>query len=135
MKCAMELITVADRIAKEREELALLKALEEKEKRRKYTLQECELMGEQLERLAYDGKTPHLSFECDDGGMRLKDGTRYADGRMGQTRWGNELDFETLKEWFENYCFSVTFKEMVWWCYGCGAYKGYLITIEPAPQC
>lgn len=156
MKCAIELMTIAAvraeevakeeeiRIAREKarqEELAKQEAARKEREvieRRERTIRYCEQFGADLEKEANKGKTPTITFRCDGryiGELLKSTWDEYADRRLSYRSCSGSIDFELMAEWFAPYCFEMKFKEFEYWRYWSGLVRGYIVTIEPQPEC
>lgn len=136
MKCAMELMVTATVKAEENARIEAERIRREKEIKRKITVEFCEKLGAQLEDKAQRGVKPEVEFRCDNYGRPLTATTKqYADGRTSYIPDINSLDLEILTEWFDKYCFTVSFKKFRFWRYYRGEMSGQIITISPSPAC
>ena len=137
MKCAMELITIATKIATEQETTRRMEEARKIAKTRKDTLEFCEKMANKIEQLAESGKYPIVSFCVDEDYSTMTPTYKdYADGKLSYKYVGTvEVNFEIIQEWFSDYCFQVKKESYTYRMYGFGYQNGYKITIEPAPEC
>lgn len=137
MKCALELVATATIRA---EEIARAKEEQERayrERIRTRTIEYCERLGEQLETLADNGKTPTLYFYCDSSNYVLTPTYKdYADGRLSYKISNyTPINLHDLCNWFADYCFNVEVENFKYQRYGCGECSGKKITISPSPVC
>ena len=136
MRCAMDLVVTATIKAEEIKQEQLLAQQREYEVKKARTLELCEQLGEQLERLANAGKTPKISFECSNWYRPLKSThDDYSDGRLSYRLCGEVFDIDVLTGWFNSYCFAVSKEAFSYYQYGWGYRQGYTITIAPQPAC
>lgn len=138
MKCALELVATAAVRANEIAEEKRIAAEQEMRQRRAYTEKLCEEIGAEMERMASKGKQPAFTFFCDeeDGGKQLKE-TRsdYADKRLSYFASGEKFSLKMMAQYFDKYCFQVSYCPKWVWRYGFGEVKAYQIKILPNPDC
>lgn len=136
MKCALELQMIATVKAEENR-----RAEAEAEKRKAMILQEktiaeCERIGMILEELAEKGKSPIYRFYVDRYWRVLKETYKdYADGRLSYNPTSLEIDINTMKKWFKQYCFDVEIKNFRFYQYWLGINSGGEIIIRPSAEC
>ncbi len=136
MRCALELVATATIIAEENARIEEIRRLKEQEEKRIRTIQLCEELGVKLEIMAERGTLPTISFYCDSYGRRLMETYNdYADKRLSYRVIGESINFQTLAEWFAQYCFETTVSDFGYYRYGCGWCCGYVIKISPKPEC
>lgn len=143
MKCALELLTMKAEAEKQYE----IKQITLDEECRinhmiiiEKTFDFCEtVIGPALEKCALNRKTPIFTlmggFEKDRVGNLIfyplvRDGKYYADGTPSEKlNMANPYDVFTIKNYLENYCFNVSWKEMWYRRYNCGYQKGVKLFI------
>lgn len=135
MRCAMELQMTAVVRAEEKARAEAVQKQIAKQKLVAKTIQFCEELGKELEKMADNGYQPMTSFVLSDWGRRMVE-TRcdYVDARLSY-RQKEEVDLDTVKKWFAQYCFKVTEHKMYGWVYGAGECSLWRVTIKPDAEC
>lgn len=142
MKCAGELIVISlenaekKRIREERAAAERFRILKE------WTVNWCEKIGETLEKKAIDAETleydvilrPSWRGEGIYNTVK-KVPSRYSDKRDDYDIKVEEVYLPTITEFFEKYCFKVSYYTSWIHSYGSGELKALKLTIKPAPQC
>lgn len=142
MRCAMDLMTMAVARKVEIEEQKRIREEDRKAQVIQNTLSWCEEIGEVLENMAFKGEKPvyvHLSsIENTNGDICLVKGIKgkYADPRrLSYEEYGNRLNLDLIKKWFNEFCFEVEVKEVLYYKYGWGCLRRYRLVIKPNPNC
>jgi hypothetical protein len=150
MKCARELIAISlenaekKRIREEQKRLERERAEAERlEILKKRAINWCEKVGEILEKKAIDAQPLEYKvilgyFAWDKNVCRTleKVPSRYADKRNDYViNWNEAIYLPTIIEFFERYCFKVSYCDSWEYSYGRGVIDTLILTIKPAPQC
>lgn len=136
MKCAMELMAIANISSRLNELEKQAKELETRKVRLAATFQFCERLGKELESKAEKGEKLEIFFECSKQGTVLtRTRQDYADHRLSYRPSTLDIDLQVLKNWFAEYCFKTAVEKIEFDEYGCGRCSGYQVTITPDTQC
>jgi hypothetical protein len=137
MKCALELMVIAEAKAEEKAREQEIYERKRKEEENARTLKMCEDIGKYLEEMAENGERPYYCFNCSKNySLLTKERQRYANGKTSYTTVPNSsFNIELMKEYFENYCFEVSAINYEYYNYGWGAQKGHTIYIRVSPKC
>lgn len=135
MKCAAELVLKA---TTRKAEIEVTKKMQEEIAKRNLiidTIKWCEKVGQHLESLADNGKSPCYHFVMSYTTVMEETRKAYADRRLSWEYGKVKLDINTVKEWFAQYCFKVEIEETWGWVYGFGQVSFDSVTIKPDLNC
>ena len=136
MKCALELQVIATVKAEENRRAEIEAETRKAIAIQKETIAECERIGVILEELAEKGKSPIYRFYVDRYWQVLKETYKdYADHRLSYNPTSLEIDINTMKKWFKQYCFDVEIKNFRFYQYWFGVRSGGEIIIRPSAEC
>lgn len=150
MKCAGELIAISlenaekKRIREEQERLEReRKAVERLKILKKRTVNWCEKIGKILEEKATNAQPLEYNIILCESNLTKdicytleKVPSRYSDNRADYSvNYNEEIYLPTITEFFEKYCFKVSYWTERIYSYGSGARRAVRVIIKPAPQC
>ena len=138
----MDLMAMAVTRKTEIEEQKRIREEERKAQVIQNTLEWCEKVGQELEKKAFNGEKPiytHLSsLDNTNGDISLVRGVKgkYADlRRLSYEEYGDRLNLDLIKKWFNEFCFEVETKEVLYYKYGWGCLRRYRLVIKPNSNC